>query len=164
MDKKAKNIYLNTFGDRRIFTDLARTPLQALELSINSYRKLKINLGQYSKIVDFYVIFQPLKSAAFMTGFVSAEGLLSDNLRKDTFSNLDEVPVFRPKVFQEKIKMINEITEIYNRKQVAGANGKGWLFGNNVFQYSFEREKPMRKILTFWLKRKFWRAIKDEIS
>ncbi len=160
LDKKAKNIYLNTFGDGQIFTDFVNTPLQALELSINSYQKFEIKLGQRSKTVDSFVFFMPYEAAAMFMGFVSVKGLLSDNLKKDTFSNLDEVPVFRPRVFQEKIKMINEITEIYNKKQVAGANGKGFLFGNNVFKYSFEHEKLTRKFLSFWLKRKFWRAIK----
>lgn len=164
LDKKAKNIYLNTFGDKRVFTDFVKTPLQALELSINSYQKLEIKLGRYSRIVDFFVVFQPLESAAFMMGFVFPDGLLSNCLKRDTFSNLEKVPVFKPVVFQEKVRMINEITEIYNKKQVADTNGKGWLYGNNIFQYSFEREKLRRKLLTFWLKRKFWRAIDRAIK
>ena len=164
LDKKSKNIYLNTFGHRRVFTDLVRTPSQALGLSINSYRKLEVKLGRRSKTIDFFVFFLPLQAAAMFMGFVSVKGLLSDNLKKDTFSNLKQVPVFKPRIFQRKIKMINEITEIYNRKQVAGANGKGWLFGNNIFKYSFESEKLSQKFLTFWLRRKFWRAIKTSID
>lgn len=164
LDKKSKSIYLNTFGDKRVFTDFVKTPLQALELSLNSYQKLKIKLGRHSRTVDFFIVFQPLESAAFMMGFVSIEGLLSNSLKKDTFSNLEKVPVFKPKIFQEKIKMINEITEIYNKRQVPGTNGKGWLYANNVFQYSFEREKLRRKILIFWLKRKFWHAVDRAIK
>ncbi len=163
LDKKAKNIYLNNFGSRRVFTDFVHTPLQALELSLNSYRQLKIRSGLHSKVIDYYVFFLPYEAAAMFMGFVSENGLLSDNLKRDIFSNLEKVPVFRSKIFQERIRMINEITEIYNRKQVVGANGKGWISGNNIFKYSFEREKLKRKLLTFWLKRKFWRAIKTAI-
>ncbi|MDO8676874.1 MAG: hypothetical protein Q7K16_04510 [Candidatus Azambacteria bacterium] len=160
LDKISKNIYLNTFGIRRVFTDFVNTPLQALELSINSYKKIKIRLGRYSRIIDFFVIFQPLDVAAIHMGIVSENGALSNNLKKDTFSNLAEAPVFKPKIFQEKIKMINEIIEIYNRKQVKGADGKGGIFWSNLFGYSFGREKLRRKFVVFWLRRKFWRAIK----
>ncbi len=160
LDKEAKNIYFNAFGHRRVYSDLVRTPLQALKLSIGSCRTSEIKLGWRSRVIDSFIFFLPYEAAAIFMGFVSAKGLLSDNLKKDTFSNLEEVPVFRPKIFQEKVKMINESTEIYNRKQVAGTNGKGWLWGNSVFQYSFEREKLRRKILAFWLRYQFWRAIK----
>ncbi|KKS68946.1 MAG: hypothetical protein UV39_C0026G0007, partial [Candidatus Azambacteria bacterium GW2011_GWA2_42_62] len=164
LDKKAKNIYLNIFNDWRVFTDFARTPAQALELSINSCREVEIKLGRYSKVIDFCVVFQPLELAAIYLGFISEKGLLSDNLRKNTFSNLEEAPVFRPKIFQEKIKMINEIIEIYNNKRVADTSGKGWHFGNGSFQNSFEHKTIKKKILVFWLKQKFWRAINAAIK
>ncbi|MDP2909826.1 MAG: hypothetical protein Q8N69_02020 [bacterium] len=160
LDKKAKNIFLNSFGDRRVYSDLVRTPLQALELSVRSYRQLKINLGRHSRAIDSFIFFMPYEAAAMFIGFVSESGLLSDSLKRDTFSNIEEVPVFKPEVFRERIKMVNEITEIYNRKQIPGTNGKGWFVGNNIFQYAFEHEKLGRKLLAFWLKRKFWRAIK----
>lgn len=159
LDKKSKNIYLNSFGDRRVFTDFVRNPSQALELSINSCRKFEIKLGRYSKIIDFYVVFQPLELAAIYLGLISEKGLLSDNLRKNTFSNLEELLIFRPQIFREKIKMLNEITEVYNNKRAAGAGGKGWHFGNSSFQNSFEHKKLKKKLLVFWLKRKFWREI-----
>ncbi|MDP2638730.1 MAG: hypothetical protein Q8P06_01000 [Candidatus Azambacteria bacterium] len=159
LDKKSRNIYFNSFGDWRVFTDFVKTPSQALELSINSCKKVKINLGRYSRSVDFYVIFQPLEMSAFFMGIISEKGLLSDNLRKNVFSNLAKASVLRSKVFQEKVGMLNEITEIYNNKRVAGAGGKGWHFGNSSFQNSFEHKKLKKKLLVFWLKRKFWSAI-----
>ena len=164
LDKKAKNIYLNIFNDWRVFTDFARTPAQALELSINSCREVEIKFRRYFKTIDFCVVFQPLELAAIYLGFISEKGLLSDNLRKNTFSNLEEAPVFRPKIFQEKIKMINEIIEIYNNKRVADTSGKGWHFGNGSFQNSFEHKTIKKKILVFWLKQKFWRAINAAIK
>lgn len=164
LDKKAKNIYLNTFGVRQVFTDFVRTPLQALKLSIDSCERFKIGFGRYSRFIDFCIVFQPLDLAAIILGFASEDGILSKSLKKDISCNMEKVPVFRPKVFQEKIKMINEILEIYNRKQVTNAGGKGWLFGNNIFQYSFGHKKLKRKLLSFWLRRKFWRAIRITIT
>jgi hypothetical protein len=159
LDKKYKNIYLNTFKDRRIFTNFVKSPKQSLELSIKSYKKIKINFGAKSKLIDFYIIFQPLGMANFLLSFISEYGLLSNNLRKDIFSNKENLPVFKPKIFQEKIKMINEITEIYNKKQRKNSDGKGFLFGNNRFGYLFEKEKLRRKFLTLYIKRKFWQTI-----
>jgi hypothetical protein len=157
LDKGAQNVYVNTFGGRQVYSDVIKTPEQALEVSINSYKRAKINLGRRSKVIDFYIIFQPLGAAATHLGLVSENGLLSDSLKKNTFSNMEQAPVFRHKIFQEKVKMINEITEIYNEKQ--GVGGKGWLFGNNYFGYSFGKEKLRRKILTFYLGRKFWNRV-----
>lgn len=159
LDKKSKNIYLNSFGDRRVFTDFVHNPSQAMELSINSCQKLEIKVGRRSRIIDFYVVFQPLELSSFFMGLISEKGLLSDNLRRNTFSNLEELLVFRPKIFREKAKMINEITEIYNNKQVADGSGKGWHSGNGSFENSFEHKTLKKKLLAFWLKRKFWRAV-----
>jgi len=161
LNKKAKNIYLNNFKDHRIFTDFVKTPQQALELSLNSYKKLNLNLGKRSKIIDFYIIFQPFEMASLPLGLVSQDGLLSNFLKNDIFTNQEKVPVFKPKVFQEKNKMINEITENYNKKQTSYSDGKGFLFGNNRFGYLFEKEKFRRKILNFWLKQKFWQIINE---
>ncbi|KKS75159.1 MAG: hypothetical protein UV48_C0017G0001, partial [Candidatus Azambacteria bacterium GW2011_GWA2_42_9] len=86
------------------------------------------------------------------------------NMRKNTFSNLEEMPVFQPKIFQEKVKMINEITEIYNNKRASDTSGKGWHFGNSSFQNSFEHKKLKKKIAVLWLKRKFWRAINSAVK
>ncbi len=161
LDKKAKNVYLSTFRTRRVFTDFIKDPKQALELSVNSYNELKINLGWRSKIVDFYIIFQPLEVVSILLGLVSQNGLLSNALRKDIFTNQEKLPIFNPKVFQEKNKIINEITEIYNRKQAPFSDGKGFIFGNNRFGYLFEQEKLRRKALNFWLRRKFWQTISN---
>ena len=135
-----------------------------MELSINSCREVEIKFRRYFKTIDFCVVFQPLELAAIYLGFISEKGLLSDNLRKNTFSNLEEAPVFRPKIFQEKVKMINEIVEIYNNKRVVDTSGKGWHFGNGSFQNSFEHKKLKKKLLVFWLKRKFWRAINSAVK
>ncbi len=164
LDKKSKNIYLNSFGDRRVFTDFVKTPSQALKLSIDSCQEFKVGFGWYSRTVDFYVVFEPLGLAAFLLGLISEHGLLSDNMRKNTFSNLEEMPVFQPKIFQEKVKMINEITEIYNNKRASDTSGKGWHFGNSSFQNSFEHKKLKKKIAVLWLKRKFWRAINSAVK
>ncbi|MFH1308995.1 MAG: hypothetical protein ABIH51_03230, partial [Patescibacteria group bacterium] len=56
-------------------------------------------------------------------------------------------------------RMINEITEIYNKKQRPNSDGKGFLSGNHRFGYLFERETLKRKALDFWLRRKFWQTI-----
>ncbi|MBI2635371.1 MAG: hypothetical protein HYW79_02395 [Parcubacteria group bacterium] len=159
LDKKSKNVYYNSFGDSRVFTDFIKTPSQALKLSIDSCQEFKIGFGRYSRTIDFYIVFQPLELAAFFSCLISEHGSLSDNIRKNTFSNLKEVPVFRSEIFQEKVKMINEITEVYNNKRAANAGGKGWHFGNSSFQNSFEHKKLKKKLAVFWLKRKFWRAV-----
>jgi hypothetical protein len=159
----ASYVYLNTPKDRRVFTDGLKTPAQALELSINSYRKLKVNVGWRSRLIDYYMVYQPLGMASMLLGFSDNAGLLSDNLKKDIYTNQEEVKVFRPEIFREKIKMINEITDIYNKKQDEAGGGKGWLFGNNRFGYSFNHEKIRRKILTSLLKRKYWQIINGKI-
>lgn len=158
LDKKYKNIYLSTFQDRRIFTDFIKSPKMALESTIKSYQEIKMNLGWRIKVIDFYIIFQPLEMANILLGFADGKGLLSNNLRKDIFTNREKVSVFRPKIFQDKIKIINEITELYNKKQVIDSNGKGFLFGNHRFGYLFEHESLKRKLLTSWLKYKFWQT------
>jgi len=158
LDKKAKNVYLSTFRDRRIFTDLVKTPEEALKLSIDSYTKIKINLGIRNKMIDFYIVFHPLGMASVPLGLVSEDGFLGNNLRKDIFTNQKELSVFKPKIFQEKIRMINEITEIYNRKQEPYSDGKGFLYGSFRFGYLFEKEKLKRKLLNFYLRRKFWQT------
>ncbi len=158
---QAKNIYLIPFEDRRVFTDIVTAPKQALELSINSYRELTMKkFGRHSsRLIDFYIVFQPLEMAGIPLGLVSEEGLLSDNLRKDIFTNQENVSIFKPKIFREKIKMTNEIADFYDKKQVIGAGGKGWIFGVSRFGYLFEHESLKRKLVTFWLRRKFWQTI-----
>ncbi|HRY62892.1 MAG TPA: hypothetical protein P5056_03955 [Candidatus Paceibacterota bacterium] len=161
LDKNGKNVYLNTFRDRRLYSDTIKTPEQALRLSINSCKKIKINLGWRSKEVDSFIIFQPLGMSAIILGLASESGLLSNSLKKDIFTNLDEVSVLNSEVFRKKMRMINDITEKYNKKQVPQTNGKGWVAGNNRFGYSFEKEKIRRKFWTFWLKLKYWDAINE---
>jgi len=158
LDKRARNIYLNTFGERRVFSDAVKTPEQALELSIGSCKKLKIGLGPISRVIDFYIIFQPFSMASMLLGLADETGLLSDNLKKDIFTNQESVSVFKPEVIQKRNKIINEITETYNKKQVIGLGCKGWLFSGR-FGYLFEQESLKRKFVTFLLKRKFWQII-----
>lgn len=158
LDKKAQNIYLNTFKNKRVFTDFVKTPGEALRLSLNSYKKIKINLGWRTKVIDFYIIFQPFKMAGIPLGLISQKGLLSDNLRRDVFTNQEKAPVLRSKIFQERSQMVNEITEIYNRKYQPNSYSKGFIYGNHRFDYRFERENLKRKVLNFYLKRKFWQT------
>lgn len=164
LDKKWKNVYLSTFKDKRLYTDMVKDPKQALELSINSYKKININLGWRSKSTDVSIIFLPLELATTILGFASQDGLLSDSLKRDMFTNTNELYVFNPKIFQEKTKMINDITENYNRKLVPATSGKGWISGNNHFGYSFEREKIRRKLLTYWLRINYWRIIDKTVK
>jgi len=156
---KNKSIYLNNFGERVVFSDIVKTSEQAFKLSVDSYKRFNFSLGLRSRQIDFFITFQPFELSAILLGFASEEGLLSDNLKGEIFSNQKVVPIFKPKIYQDRIKMINEITEIYNRKMDEKGNGKGWLFGNNRYGYSFERQKIRRKLLTFWLRHKFWRTI-----
>lgn len=148
LDKVARNVYLSTFGERRVFTDIVKTPKQALEMSLGSFRKLK----------DFYIIFQSFERAGMVLSLVGEKGLLSDYLKNDIWTNQAEVPVLEPEVLREKNKMINEITETYNKKQVRGVGGKGWICGNNRFGYLFEYEGPKRKLLNFLMRRLFWQV------
>ncbi|MFH1780843.1 MAG: hypothetical protein ABH841_02475 [Candidatus Nealsonbacteria bacterium] len=149
LDKKARNIYLSTFGEKRVFTDSVKTPQQALKLSLDSFRKFK----------DFYIIFQPFNRASMLLGLVREQGLLSDHLRKDIWTNQCEVPVLESEAFRKKNRMINEITELYDKKQIIGVGGKGWIFGNNRFGYLFKQEGFKRKLLNFLMLRNFWRII-----
>lgn len=149
LDKESRNLYLITFGEKRVFTDKVKTPQQAMEMSFNSFRTFK----------DFYIVFQPFERASMILGLMRERGLLSNYLRKDTWTNQDSVPVLKSRVFEEKNRMVNEITEIYNKKQVIGVGGKGWVCGNNRFGYLFNREGIKRKILNFWARRNFWRLV-----
>lgn len=159
LDKCGTNLYLNTFKERRVYTDLVKDPKHALELSVRSCQDIKINLGLRSKETEFHVTFLPLGMSAMLSGSLSKEGLLSRHLAQDIFTNADKLPVFEAKIFKEKSKMIDDITETYNQKKVPKMNGKGWIYGNNHFGYSFDDEKLRRKLLTLWLKRIFWRSV-----
>ena len=71
---------------------------------------------------------------------------------------------FDTEIFKEKTKMVNDITETYNKKLVPATNGKGWLSGNSHFGYSFEREKIRRKLLIYWLKFNYWRTVNKTLE
>lgn len=149
LDNKSRNVYLITFGEKRVFSDSVKTPEQALRLSLNSFRKFK----------DFYIVFQPFERASMILGLVRERGLLSDNLRKDIWTNQSKLPILQSEVFREKNRMVNEITETYNKKQLRGVGGKGWVCGNNRFGYLFEYEGLKRNLLNFLMRRWFWRVI-----
>ena len=159
LDKKAKNVYLNTFSARGVFTDIAKTPRQALELSVKSCREIKIKLGRRSKTINFYIVFQPFSMASISLGLASEEGILSNRLRKDIFTNQEKVSIFKPRVFQEKIKLMNEITQFYNDKLVINSDTSGFLFSGRFGGYRFKEESLKKKFLIRWLRRKFWRII-----
>ena len=159
LDGKANNIYLNTFKDRRVFTDSIKTPQEAFDLSVASHGEIKINLGWRTKTIDFYNIYQPLGMASILLGLASGERLFSETLRKDIFSNQEKVSIFRPEIFQEKIKMLNEVVETYNKKQAPNSKGKGFVFFTHRYDYQYGQEKLRRKIISWWLRRKFWRTL-----
>lgn len=155
LDKKNKNVYLISFGEKRVFTNAVDTPQKAMEMSLKSCRKIK----KGKETIDFYIAFLPFEMSSMILGLARESGILSDNLRKDIYTNQKEVPVLIPKILREKNRMINEITEIYNKKQVIGVGGKGWVFGNNRFGYLFQEEGWKRKVLNFLFKVKFWRTV-----
>ena len=159
LDKKNKNVYLITFRNKKVFTDSVKTPEQAFKLSVDSYRKVKINLGWRTKIIDFYIIYQPFEMSSIYSAMTIGNGLLTNNLRNDIFTNQENLPVFNPKIFQEKINMVDEMTKFYNNKQKPDCDAKGFVCGNDRFNYLFEKEGFQRKALDFWLKRKFWQTI-----
>lgn len=161
LDKKGKNIYLNTFRDRRVFTDSIKTPQEAFDLSAASYKEIKINLGWRTRIIDFFTLYQPLGMANVLLGLASGKGLFSDTLRKDIFTNQEKLSIFRPKIFQEKIKMLNESVEIYDKKQAPDSKGKGFVFATHRFDYQYSHEMLRRKIVGWWLRRKFWQALNN---
>lgn len=159
LGQSSKDIYLNSPGNRRVFTDFVKTPEQALKLSLDSYKKIKINFGRRTKITDFYVIFQPFEMASMPLGFISQDSLLSRNLRKDIFTNQERVPILNSKTFFERVKMINEMTEIYDKKKVPNSDGKIFQAEARWFGYEFGREDLKRKLFNFYLKHKFWRTV-----
>lgn len=155
-DEKGKILYLNTFKTKCVYSDLVKTADKALELSLSSCSRVEFSVGKRSKSVNYHVVFLPFNFSSILLGMVNEKGLLSDALKKDIFTNQKYLQVFNPPVYRDKIGLINEITETYNNKQSILGGGKGYLYGNNLFDYSFGREKIRRKIFTFWLKRKFW--------
>lgn len=159
LGKKNKNVYLITFRNKKVFTDLVKTPEEALKLSIDSYKKIKINLGWRTKVVDFHIIYQPFEISSIYSAMIIGNGLLTNSLRNNIFTNQENLPVFNSKIFQEKIKIVDEMTEFYNRKQKPDCDAKGFICGNDRFGYLFEKEGFQRKALNFWLKRKFWQTV-----
>lgn len=159
LDKGANNIYFNTCGNRQVFTDFVHSPVQALELSVNSCRKSKIGQGRYHELDDFYIVFQPLTMAAISLGFCFKNNSIDKNLIKDIFSNQKTAFVFSPKILKEKLSMENEMAEIYGSKLDKNMGGKEWRSGINLFRGPFGNQKIIKKLMTLWLKRKFWRAV-----
>jgi len=154
LGKKAKNIYLNTPRNQRIFTDFVKTPEQALELSIRSCKEIKI----MSKKNNFCIIFQPLAMASISLGIANESGILSDKLKKDIFTNQKKVPVLESSAFKEKIRILNESTQLYNKKLIISSDAKGFVF-STFYGFSFREEGIRRKIVSLWLKCRFWQLI-----
>jgi hypothetical protein len=154
-------VYLNTFLEKCVFTDSLASASSAFERSVGACKTETVRIGWRTKKVSYTVLFLPLGLAAMRLGFLAERGILSDALREDFFTAADRVPVFKPSVFMEKVRMINEITETYNRTQMPGMNGKGWLFGNNRFGYAFGKDKLRRKVLAYLVRRRFWSLIAE---
>lgn len=160
LGKEGRHICVRTLRERRVYTDSVHSPEEALERSTKSFRTFKLSIGPKSRTVEFYINFLPFGMTPLYLGLVAVGGFLSDHLKKDTFTNLTKVPVFKALAAEEKYNYINEITEIYNRKQVPGTNGKGWLFANNRFGYTFGGGRLRDKLLPWWVKKRFWHLVR----
>lgn len=159
-----KSVFISTDKEQRVCSDAIKTPQQALALSVKSYRHIKIRLIKNVKEINFYTIYQPLLMASILLGFMKIKGFLSDYLEKDTYTNLEKVPVFLPPIHQQRIELINEATRNYYNKQAENSDCKGFIFGNHRFDYQFGHESYRRKVLNHLLKYKFWSIMRQNFN
>ncbi len=160
LDKKYKNVYVNTFKGSRVYTSFLKDAHHALALSVDSCKEVNISLGVRSKTVDFGTIFLPYGLSAILLGSTLPRGFFGRTLQKDIYTNQDKVLVFNPPIFLEKAKLIDDITEIYDKRKVPAMNGKGFIYGSNHFGYWFSGEKIRRKLLVAFLKRVYWNTLR----
>lgn len=155
-DRSSKNIYCHTLRYARLYTDARLTWKEAFEKTMRASELVTVNIPGRRKQQMLNPVILPWNLSAFLMTTASQQGILSDAVKRDIWTNASEVPVLHDENFDHKIKVQNELTLTYSQKRIPGGEGKGYIYGNQTFGYLFGEERFLRKFLVWYLRRKFF--------
>lgn len=150
-----KGVYFSSYGISFIFSPEVTTPKEALEQTIRLSSEHTVRLGYRQKLLRLPVVVMPLNLSLMILTFAEGKGILSEAMRRSTRSNIDTLPHMSSPALEKRVSLINEITDDFRAKQSLRGQGKGYLFGNNIFQYGFGGEKLRRSLAAWYLRRIF---------
>lgn len=157
-------LYIHTYKYARLFTDKKVTPREAMLMSAVASGDIKLRLGPIRKTVALTPIILPWNLSALATTTIAKGGILGTALRKDTLTNANSVPILQVSSLDYRIDRQNELTDMYRAKRIPAGEGKGYIYGNQLYGYLFGEENVMRKFLVAYMRFRFFRNLDRVLS
>lgn len=159
-DAGAQTLYVHTYKYARLFTDAKLTSRQAMDLSAAAGKNVHVRVkGFVDKKLALTPIILPWRLSAFVTGVIAEQGIIGRSLIQDTFTNAMQVPVLMTDSLKYRIQQQDKLTATYREKRIPGGEGKGYIYGNQIYGYLFGEERGLRRFLVLYVRLHFFKSL-----